>query len=796
MQLYATPPPGYQQYEPSTVTPSPADSPSSGSTPRATRRLSIASPNGEAASPTRGNAEGNSGAAATVAPALLARLVARTLNVGASLTQPRGVPLEPFAVGSTNTVTRYSAAASPSTPSISSSSSPSPMQTNPAPNSSGSISNRPSRVRFPISAARGFSSRDAATSAIPSAWPPSYNLDAHDAMPYLPARLRLKSTQLLALSPPAQSALLLQAQAEAQAQAQADARAPLRFLGSTTGVYELNVKFWLTPIWKFQFPCATYTDPAGEMLFEFNFKRMAGAGSLSWEMRDGHAQGRPIMRYESKRKRERLVMLGGTNGQEPTHVTIRVGRVGAPKGHVKGASTRLKKSLKDRSSGTKYANPTPLDQATSANVLALHRSLSNASMASNATAVQLMEQTQQLLNIYPIRHTSLLESETRRWRQKGRDATSKSHGTKSTSKTRPSVLGRRVPSFGSSGSASQVQDLVYDAATVTRVHGPHAGRAALPMEEQEWDLDERLAGGAEDDARSVASETSSSWSSSSPNNSINQNASTLFTSELAAANKKTVAATQDFGYDYCEFSIPHCAYARKGDAAVAPSGRWTWVTNRPMRSIDGLRFDTIKFALIEHRQPATSDVVIATFSMIDELSEPNWKLCIRTGVASEPPQPSTSASTSSIPARSPLADNPPLIMATLMILYRSAWTRMSAEAQSAENRARNAVKRSLEAASLSHSGYVNYQLGRSGEVKEHLISGLRRAADRAGNGAARPARAVSGVRDTQAGPGGRAAAAGDADGDEELARTRKSAAWAEPRPPSYTPARPLMAATC
>jgi hypothetical protein len=73
-------------------------------------------------------------------------------------------------------------------------------------------------------------------------------------------------------------------------------------------------------------------------------------------------------------------------------------------------------------------------------------------------------------------------------------------------------------------------------------------------------------------------------------------------------------------YDYCEFSMP-------GEQG----GRWTWASNRPMvsrrraqlgcneeidlspmalqRSIDGLRFDTVQMALIEHRQPKAPDVV-------------------------------------------------------------------------------------------------------------------------------------------------------------------------------------------
>ena len=107
-------------------------------------------------------------------------------------------------------------------------------------------------------------------------------------------------------------------------------------------------------------------------------------------------------------------------------------------------------------------------------------------------------------------------------------------------------------------------------------------------------------------------------------------------------------------------------------------------------------------ALIEHRQASfgSQDVVIATFSMIDELSEPNWKLCIRTD------------------ASSPLDTNHSLIMATLMVCFRKSWTIMSAEAQM-QRGAR--VKPSLEAASLTHSGYVNYQLGRSGEVKAFIM---------------------------------------------------------------------------
>jgi len=104
--------------------------------------------------------------------------------------------------------------------------------------------------------------------------------------------------------------------------------------------------------------------------------------------------------------------------------------------------------------------------------------------------------------------------------------------------------------------------------------------------------------------------------------------------------------------------------------------------------------------------------------MIDEMSEANWKLCIRTS------------------SKSPLHKDHPLIMATLMILYRKSWTLMSAEAQA--NRGR--VKASLEAASLSSAGYVNYQLDRSGEMKNFLIRGFRppvrnRNMGRAGAGA-------------------------------------------------------------
>ncbi len=150
--------------------------------------------------------------------------------------------------------------------------------------------------------------------------------------------------------------------------------------------------------------------------------------------------------------------------------------------------------------------------------------------------------------------------------------------------------------------------------------------------------------------------------------------------------------------------------------------RYSRILLRPcQRSIDGLRFDTVHFALIEQRQPYSEDVVIATFSMIDELSEPNWKLCIRTSPSS------------------PLHENHALIMATMMVLYRRSWTWMSAEAQMTANRKR--VKASLEAASLSHAGYVNYQLDRSGEVKDMIIRRYRPAA------AAATAQAAAGAAD-------------------------------------------------
>ncbi len=191
--------------------------------------------------------------------------------------------------------------------------------------SSSTMGGRRQRVRFPIATSRGVSSRDAATSSIPSAWPPSYSLDSSNPAPYLPPALRTQpmskmlripssgsgsgsgsSSTVPSTSGGASSYFTSRPSSNPTAAwvTPLSAGRALRFDSATsTAFYELSVKFWLTPIWRFQFPSASFDDPNGEKLFDFCFEAMSGAASLNWEMRVGHAQGPGLWRYHAKKER-------------------------------------------------------------------------------------------------------------------------------------------------------------------------------------------------------------------------------------------------------------------------------------------------------------------------------------------------------------------------------------------------------------------------------------------------------------------------------------------------------------